>query len=78
MKQKQFGSLEIVITKRKLQVPTTPVKKRCQSQSIGKTSRSHGCLLLLAVPNDSQVQILMLLHSLNKMTLHVTQRLGRN
>ncbi|XP_078357862.1 uncharacterized protein LOC144642701 isoform X1 [Oculina patagonica] len=40
MKQKQFGSLEIVITKRKLQVPTTPVKKRkeCQSKCIDKIS----------------------------------------
>lgn len=44
MKQKQFGSLEIVITKRKLQVPTTPVKKRKGSQSkcIGKTSTNYG------------------------------------
>lgn len=38
MKQKQFGPLEIVITRRKMQVHTTTVKKwrGGQSKSIGK------------------------------------------
>jgi len=39
MKGKQFGSLDIVITKRKLHVQAVPVRKRkgCQSKCIGKS-----------------------------------------
>lgn len=56
MKQKQFGSIEIVITKRKMRLPHTPVKKRkgCQSNSAAGKNTTHNLLavtykLLLAV-----------------------------
>lgn len=49
MKQKQFGTLDIVITKRKIQVHTSPAKKRkgCESKSIGKSIRVHEILQIL-------------------------------